>query len=182
MEQTIQYKGYEIEIKQDEDYENPDAWKNNDAFLVYDHRDFYVQRDGFDSLTIFEESWSQNKATYGGYFVFGVDAYIHSGVSLALRGSIEAHRFPDRRWDVSFKGFALVERQKGTWTKEKAREVATGLIEEWNECLSGNVYGYDIEELGESCWGYYGDPEESGCISNAKAIVDHHLEHNKVEV
>lgn len=175
MEQTIDYKGYEICIYQDEDYHNPDSWGNDECFLVYDHRDFYVQRDGFDPTEIFHESWDKNKSTYRGYWTFGVDAYIHSGVVLAIRGSAKAARFPDRRWDVSFKGFALIKRQKGTYTYKQAIEAARSLVDEWNICLSGEVYGYSIKELDESCWGYYGNPEESNCIDDAKSHIDWHV-------
>ena len=46
------------------------------------------------------------------------------------------------------------------------------VLEDWNDCLSGNVYGYMIEnpdgdEEG-GCWGFYGDPEESGLLVQAK--------------
>ena len=176
MEQTIRYKGYDIEIVQDTDARSPDDWGNDECFLVYDHRDFYVQRDGFDPQDIFNEAWDKGKSTYKGYWAFGVDAYIHGGVVLAIKGSVEAAMFPDRRWDVSFRGFALVKRQKDTYTYKQAIERARKLIESWNTCLSGNVWRWDIDELGEGSGGYYGNPEESGCIAEAKNMIDHHLE------
>jgi hypothetical protein len=54
MEQDIDYKGYKIKIRQCEDYESPNDWENPDMFLVYQHRDFTVKRDGFNPEDIYD--------------------------------------------------------------------------------------------------------------------------------
>jgi len=169
--ETIIYKGIEINTFYDEDCDSPDSWGNTDAFIVYDHRDFYVERKGFDPRTIFEHIQETKRMFYDGYFVFPVYAYIHSGVALSLGKS--HYPFIDR-WDVSFKGFALVKRQKGTYTNEKAYTQAEGLIETWNTYLSGQVYGYS-SECG-SCWGYYGDEGYEQMLEEAKAENDYALQ------
>jgi len=171
----IEYRDYEIEIVPDDSSQSPNDWGNDDHFLVYDHKDLYIEKEGFDPNKIFfdwyhEEGELFHQKTYEGYWVFGVDAYIHGGVHLALRGSSKAAMLPDRRWDVSFKGFYLVKRQKGTWTEDEARVLAEGMIESWNQYLSGDVWGYNIPDLNESCWGYYGQEQ---CIEDAKNIIDH---------
>lgn len=107
------------------------------------------------------------------YYFFGLEAYIHSGVRLAL--SMEGN-FPDRAWDVSQLGLVFVS--KGHWkTEAKARKAALSLIEEWNNHLSGNVYGYQIEDAEgnhlDSCWGYSGDYDaKDGILDEARAIAD----------
>lgn len=195
-EKTIKLKnGYLLEIIHDRDAESPDRWGNTDAFLVYDHRQFTVRRDGFDPRNIF-----RHLEGYGDYWVFAVDAYIHSGVSLSLMGS---ENYPDRRWDVSTTGCVLV--LKKYWPDEdKAQQVAEGVIITWNTYLAGEVYGYRImkpfkqyvfteEELEElypaadwkipktsllegkepqiryeetdSCWGFFGDDWKTNGIS-----------------
>lgn len=41
----------------------------------------------------------------------------------------------------------------------------------------GDVYGYTIDELDNSCWGFYGDyPEYGGAIAAAKSAIDWHIE------
>jgi len=170
------YKGFEILIYQDYDAESPNQWENEDLFLVYDHRDFSVTRKGFEAQDIFEEAWSKSKSMYDGYWIFGVDAYIHSGISLAIRGSAKAAMFPDRRWDVSFKGFILVKRQKGAWHCKQAHKLAKALLEDWNNYLSSNVYAYRIPELKDSCSGFYGDYDgDYGALTEAKSIIDAHI-------
>ncbi|HRZ15236.1 MAG TPA: hypothetical protein P5110_07000 [Candidatus Omnitrophota bacterium] len=94
------------------------------------------------------------------YRIFGLEAYIHGGVVLAL--SHEGN-FPDRRWDVSQLGLVFVSKEE--WkTRKKARKAAQGLIETWNQYLSGDVYtivreDYDKEknQINYDCvGGYYG--------------------------
>jgi hypothetical protein len=167
--ETIAYKGYNIEVHQDECAESPDVWGNTDCFIVYDHRDFCVERKYYDPNDIFE-AYQNGKKLFDGYYFFPVYAYIHSGVALSLGRT----NYPfDCRWDTSFKGFALVKRTKGwSYRREKAYQIALCLIEEWNQYLSGDVYGYN-SEVG-SCWGFYGDTKYM--ISEAKSEIDSHIQ------
>lgn len=166
--ETIKYRGYKIDCFYDTDAESPDNWGNDDVFVVYDHRDFCVERKGFDPEEIFE-TYQKNKKVYDGHWFFPVYAYIHSGVALSLG----RNRYPfNDRWDVSMKGFALVKIQKGwTWTEDKAYKVAQSEIETWNEYLSGEVYGYN-SKFG-SCWGFYGDEGYKEIVANAKSEIDY---------
>ena len=175
---TEEYKGYEIEIHWHESSESPDDWGDEEVFLVYDHRDFCVERDGFDSHDIFE-AYENGDKLYDGYYYFPVYAYIHSGI--ALSASRSGYPF-SCSWDTSFKGFALVKRAKGVaWNKDKAFERVQGLLETWNQYLSGEVYGYVANKYGEmidSCWGYYGDPNDY-MIDEAKGMIDHHIQEKR---
>lgn len=177
---TINYKGLTIKIFQDEDVQSPEGW-NDDIFLVYYHRDFEVRKDDIVSKDEMVAWYNGEKIEQTKQFhIFLVKAYIHSGVVLALEES--GRMFPDERWDVSRCGCMLVSKKEAK-TKSKAFKLADGLIKSWNDCLSGNVYGYVIEDkesehLG-SCWGFYGDFNKSGIIDEAKseagAIADERL-------
>lgn len=169
----VPYKGYSINVYQDQSYGSPDDWDNENVFLVAFHRDFTVERKGFDRDNCIEIA--KNGYKHKDYHVFGLEAYIHSGVSLAL--SSEGN-FPDRQWDVSQLGLVFVSK-KETRYKVKARKLALGLIETWNDNLSGNVYGFMIEKDNDrfgGCWGFYGDYETSGLIDSAKEEIDGEIE------
>lgn len=164
--ETIHYKGYPIKIYLDDHAESPDEWGNDERFLVFDHRDICVKREGFNPTDIFDDNEKVE-----GYHVFRCYAYIHGGIALA----VESHSFPDSRWDVSFKGFWLIKRMKGTWRREHALEAARRLCKTWNKYLAGEVYGYRGPE--ESCWGFY-DKEQM--ILEAKDEIDYMIrEKNK---
>ena len=163
---TFKHKGLEIEIFQDKDAQSPKEW-DNESFLVGYHRDFYVENSRITKETAIDIADNENtdevKAIKKEYHIFGLEAYIHGGVSLAL--SYEGN-FCDRRWDVSQLGLVLVSK-KETRLKAKAKKMADGLIAEWNDYLSGNVYGYMVDG-GGGCWGFYGDIKTSGILENAK--------------
>lgn len=170
--ETEEYKGYTIEIYQDEFCESPKAWGDNHLFLVAYHRDFYVENDKIitkeEAIKLVREPNSKFAREFKKkYYVFGLEAYIHSGVVLALSNE---GNFCDRQWDVSQLGEVFVSKEE--WkSKESAIKAARGLIETWNQYLSGDIYGYKIlkgdEEI-DSCWGYYGD----GALAEAKNIID----------
>lgn len=101
--------------------------------------------------------------------MFPVSAYIHSGVSLRLGHC--SFPFDDAGWDTSHVGCVLAS--KGEWRLRKSAEkCAEGLIETWNQYLSGDVWGYTVEGMGDSCWGMYG---YDYCLQEAKNAVDYHV-------
>ena len=178
MEQEIDYKGYKIKIVQDEGFDSPNDWLNDERFLVFEHRDFNIKREGFKPQDIYYYINGANYPTYKDYYIFQVEAYIHSSVSLSLFNGIK-----QCQWDSSVTGFVLIKKEDTT--EEQAKEYAERLIETWNQYLSGEIYGFQIwkedkcsycdtitEENIDSCYGFYGDPEESGCIDEAKSIID----------
>jgi hypothetical protein len=220
MEEDVYYKGYKIKVRQDEDYESPNDWGDEDLFLVYNHRQFTVKRDGFDpndiydylelqskinSLIGLDETQEELEDNLKGYFdyeseywVFPVEAYIHSGVSLSLFSGTK-----QCRWDSSVSGYILASKEEFE-DLETATNGAEGLIKTWNQYLSGDVWGYIIEKSNtvysiskekfdrllfendlstlesefdiennwtevDSCWGFYG---EDAAIDEAKLIID----------
>lgn len=141
---------------QDQDAQSPQEWGDESLFLIGQHREFFVAPDSKTRNFSVEDEIEKRKDTH---HVFPLEAYIHSGVVLALRDSVKAAMFPDRQWDVSLVGVVFVT--KSEWKrKDKAQAAAAGLVETWNQYLSGDVWGYTIEdERGEcldSCWGFYG--------------------------
>lgn len=143
-----------LEISQDEDAESPDSWNNTDIFLVYDHRQFYIKREGYNPKDIFE--YTSNIEQYKGskfdnYFIFKVFAYIHSGVSLSLAHNGDV-------WDTSTTGYILVDKNDFDFDLQRksieelkdksdfdiAKYYAEGLIDTWNTYLSGETYKYSI--------------------------------------
>lgn len=172
-----EYKGHKIDIHEDISSDSPNDWGDTGAFLVCNNREMKVERDGFDVNTVFRalhgakdddgEVDEEAEAIANGYHIFPIEAYIHSGIVLHF----EREASFDRRWDVSSGfGFILVKNDEAKEHKD-ARRIASGILETWNDYLSGNVYGYVIDSDGDSCWGYYGD-YETGALEAAREVVD----------
>ena len=193
--EDIYYEGYKIRIREDENADSPDDWGDDSLFLVYDHRQFNITRRGFHPINIYENGAIYEKE----YWIFLVEAYIHSGISLSL--------FVDkkqRNWDSGLSGYILASKNEFKDLKI-AYDAAEGLIKVWNQYLSGEVYGYIIEkpnttysiskekfdrlkfendlatleqefdiedewEEVDSCWGFYG---QEAAIDEAKLVIDY---------
>ena len=169
---TFTHAGYNVQIHQDDDAQSPDTWGNEDLFLVTTrNRYFEVQRDGFTMDGCAAGEYKKD------YHVLKLNAYIHSGVALSLgtRG-----QFSDP-WDSGQIGFVLVKKRCGFRNIVKAAE---SLVSEWNSHLSGEVYGFVIEEEDgtdvDSCWGFVGDIKY--CIDEAKMAAECAREHETAEV
>lgn len=69
-----------------------------------------------------------------------------------------------------------------------ARDILKGEIKMLSQWANGEVYGFRIDKLDDSCWGFYGDNhEESGLLETARETIDwevynktkHHLKRLK---
>lgn len=170
--------GYEARyLVTDENPFNPaDRDDDEGLFLVNYHRDFYVEKEKIlskdDLVNWYRSDFDDYKddptdETETGkfpladkYHIFPLSCLVHSGVWLSLNSSFACD---SGGWDTSHVGavFASIEE----WPeKDKAFEAAAGLVEEWNQYLTGDVYGiiketYDKEKNQidhDSCWGFYG--------------------------
>lgn len=159
---------------------SPNIWEDQEVFLVYDHRQFDVRRNGFEPADIYyytTNKESEYKEIYKDYHIFKLYAHIHSGVVLYLNAKTG--------FDISNTGYVIVKKDTESTAGEQvqyllARQKAECLLHDWNKYLSGEVYEailskkkyflksflkveegkLEVVELGEI--GY--DEEEVSCI------------------
>lgn len=176
--EEIDYKGMSIKIYYDEDAESPMSWGNADFFLCADYRHLFVDKTPI-SADECRDVLNEGKAFLNGYYIFPVSICDHSGIALSLATS--------RGWDyTNGSAFICVKRQKGwSWAKSQAEKRAENLLDTWNEYLSGEVYGFVVEDEYEdhvdSCWGYYGNEGIEQAIAEAKDAIDCELERRAEE-
>ena len=154
MEEYKLKSGNTLRVIHDSNAESPDTWENKDVFLVYDHREFTIKREGFEPRALYDylQFCSENKklgeelfSKFGKYYIFPVAAYIHGDITLKLTDSFAVEGF-----DTSVTGFVLVEKKRESRTgvfyatEEQAKKWAEGLIETWNVYLSGEIYGFRV--------------------------------------
>ena len=172
------YRDCLIKIYQDENYDGG-FYHDDDIFLVHYHRDLEVKNDKIITSEDLEKWYNGEKIEQEkNYFIFAVSAYIHSGISLSLNASFVGD---SGGWDTSHVGAVLVTKKEAK-TRAQAEKLARGCIQTWNDDLSGNVYGYMTTDPAgnsiDSVWGFYGDYQSSGIITEAESAIDYYLKND----
>ena len=198
--QTIEYRGYNINIKYDHDPESPrEAWENLGT-IYSNHRSYSPDNKSIEYLTN-QECYQNDNGDFDtdklgeDYIWMPVYAYIHSGITVSCR------RYGIYRdsWDSGLFGIIAVEKSavmKEHGYKEigeKERKVIEccleGEIQTLDSYYTGEVYGYTItkvddtgnEEEYDSCWGYYGDDNLKHIEEECKSLIDNYIKNERKE-
>jgi hypothetical protein len=176
--ETINYKGYTIEIKPDENPNNP-LEDDNFGTIVCFHKRYKlgdktnIKSDDFSSWNELETHICQElKAAV----ILPVYMYDHSGITINTTGF-------SCPWDSGQIGFIYATKKDilDNWggkvltpkLREKAETLLRGEVETYDQYLRGDICGFIITKDGEdidSCWGFYGEDE---AMKRAKGIVDY---------
>jgi len=198
--ESIEYKGYTINIKYDEIAENPRNWDNLGNMLCWHKRyslgdenlkdDFsYMAECKLENLPKYCNSWEEIKnilkKEFKAFIIMPLYLYDHSGISMrTYRHGIHSS------WDCGSVGFIYITKEKiykeynvKRITKKLKEQIENYLINEveiYSNWLEGNIYFYNIEnkngEYINSCGGFYGyDFEENGLLDEAKSFIDYNI-------
>ena len=184
--QTIQYKGYTINIDYDPSPENPREW--DDLSTIYSNS----RRYDFDGHSIEELIQEVGGDIYDNvipwdligkkYYYRKVWMYDHSGITVRTAEENPWGNMGYMAWDSGLAGVIVVDKKaaKKEWdtdTKARAEKWLDGEIANLDTYVRGEIYGYEVlDEDGnefDSCWGFY-DLDE--CIAEAKGYVDYEVE------
>jgi hypothetical protein len=172
MMEKIEYKGHTINISQDTDPMNPRTeWDNLGTMACFHSR--YSLGDTDHGLSI--EDAKRIDAS-DDYVSLPLYLYDHSGITMNTTGF-------SCPWDSGKVGIIFVSKKKireeysvkrvSRKLKQKIEGYLIGEVKTYDDFLTGNVYGYEIDEDGDSCWGFFGDNhEESGLMEYAKNSID----------
>jgi len=184
MNDLHEYKGAEIKIMRDGDPGNPRVdWDNLGTIYYQSNRyilgDEEVCQDDMEAIT-----------RSGDYLWLWVSAYIHSGITVWTNYDDKTGCVPPshRGWDSGVCGIIFVSKEKVRkeygWqriTEARRKKILgylDGEIKTFDDYLTGNVHGYEVTMNGEeidTCWGFFGNPDDNGMIDEAKSMVDHHI-------
>lgn len=159
---TKSLNGRTVKIFQDSDPESPRTWSVFGKIAVTQNRHFQADEclDRVDLQAIAENDLIVSIPVY---------AYVHSGVMMRATESGNPFSCP---WDSGQCGLVYAEldtikKEFGSDDAEaiqKAKALLINEVETFSQYLNGEVYGYVIEDAEgneiDSCWGFYGDPDE----------------------
>lgn len=183
--QTIQYKGYTINVDYDPSPESPREW--DDLSTIYSNS----RRYDFDGHSIEELIQEVGGNIYDDvipwdliakkYYYRKVWMYDHSGVTVRTADE-NPWGSGWMAWDSGLAGVIVVGKKaaKKEWatdTKARTEKWLDGEIENLDTYCRGEIYGYEVLDADgneiDSCWGFY-DLDE--CINEAKGYADYDAE------
>lgn len=207
--ETIEYRGFNINIHYDDCGESPREWdnlgkmvcwhrrynlgdeqpnENNEDYwrsIAYDHVPF--ETDDLDMDTV----W---KIIDKHYIVLPLYLYDHSGITMNTSGF-------SCPWDSGQVGWIYVSkkavREEWGWKRigkrrwNKIARLLEGEVETYDQYLTGQVYFYTIEakdtnksiSCDDSCGGFYGyDHKTSGLLDTAENAIDYAIEKYRKKV
>lgn len=179
--ETIEYKGYKINIYQDENPESPREWDNFTQMICF-HKDY----DLGDKHTFSKEELLNLVMKSKDIIALPLYLYDHSGITMNTGGF-------SCQWDSGQVGYIYVtfETIKKEYSIkkvskkliEKIKKLMIAEVEEYDNYITGSIYGYMIDTPeGETggCWGYYGyDHEKSSLLESAKDEIEGMIEERK---
>ena len=167
--ETITYKGHTIEIEYDQNPESPREW-DNICIIHVAHRNYAFGDENYNDAESIKQA--EREAKKNGDICLPLYLYDHSGITISL----SPFRCP---WDSGQVGFVQIPRKKmleefsrkifTSPLKEKGRKIAEGEVKDLDTYLRGEIFGYIVDEDGDSCWGYYSVED---AMMEAKSIVD----------
>ena len=207
--ETINFKGYNINIQHDELAENPREWDNLGT-IAYKHRDYTlgdevikdtIQEHFNNKYDILEPSeyyltdteiQKIDKWIKKNIIMLPVYLYDHSGITINTTGF-------SCQWDSGQVGIIYVSKEHvkneygwKTLTKFRQFKIENQLrneIKTFGDYLTGNCYYYTIEDDNgntlDSCGGFYGyEHKKSGLLYDAQKLIDYYIKeyHKKREL
>lgn len=189
--EQVTYKGYHINIYQDQNAESPRDWSNLGTFYTAHRR--YQPEENFDKHFNFNEVCDRRpgnlrKSFLEKYIALNIYLYDHSGQTISS-GPFSC------RWDSGWFGIVAVSIEKVKkeygWkilTKSRRKKIEKylqGEIDTYDQYLRGEVYGFQVTpedddtEIIDSCWGFFGDDGIEQIKCECQAIIDAEIARKK---
>lgn len=168
-----------LRIEQDLDPVNPRIeYDGNLSHIICWHRNYQIgDNHSYNSIYSLEEYLKAERAAGNDYFMKPVYMLDHSNITLSTMPF-------SNHYDSGLIGFAfvfkndmvdagIIQKNDDVWRK-KASAVIDSEIDEYNQYLEGDVYGYTELEYfrgnwkeTDSCWGFFGDdPRKNGMLDS----------------
>ena len=181
--ESVTYKNHEITIEYDENPESPRMWDN----LCEIHH-WHKRCDLGDIRHTSTESVEEMLAIANRQndIVMALHCYEHGGITISLQTFYGRLPQGHYEFDSGQAGFVVIRRKKmleefnkKTFTaklKKRAREIAEAEIKTFDAYLRGEIYGYIVDDDGDSCWGFFSIED---AIDEAKSVIDYIVEQER---
>lgn len=177
--------GFKVRIEQDQDPESPRDWDNLGTMVCWHRRYHLGDKHSFATPQDFTESEEYRDAA----IVLPLAMLDHSGLHMWVGSG--PHWSDSHGWDSGQVGYVYVTRARllqeysrkrlTKATLAKATEVLQAEVKTYDQFLTGDVYGYVVEDDAgnhvDSCWGFFGfDYCKSEAMAAAESALDKEIE------
>jgi hypothetical protein len=187
--ETVEYRGYKIEIDTDDDHISPRDDENLGTMICFHNR----YQLGDKNIEKFDIEDIKKIADSKDYISLPLYLYDHSGITMNTGGF-------SCKWDSGQVGLIFVSKEKvrneygwknlTTKRVKKIESYLKGEVETYDYFITGQVYSYKVEEddiededsINECCGGFLGyDHEKSGLLEYARNAIDCHIKYKEEE-
>ena len=179
----LTYKGIGYEIVQDNNPDSPREWDNLGTIVCFHRR--YNLGDKTDLTPDMFGGWDELKdylvKKLNAKVVLPLYMYDHGVQSVSTRSFFG--RAQHAEWDSGQIGFIYVTAEQirenfmvsriTKKTLENTQKVLEAEVSEYDQWMQGDVWGYKIPALDDSCWGFYGFEY---CKQEVQNIIDNYLQ------
>ena len=192
---TVEYRGMHIDIYQDPDPEDPREWGSDDEMICFhrkynigdkhnylDVRDMLISKcleKGVEYAVDDEPTMDELIKSFSEHYLWlPIYMYEHSGITINTTGF-------SCSWDSGQIGIICISKDKvkelyavdeiDNIVEENIYGLLKADVENYDQYITGDVYGYMVREIGQGCWGFYGGGEDSMLIEDAKDCIDYYL-------
>ena len=184
---TIEYRGYNINIKYDSDSRSPREWDNL-GVIYSNHRNYSPDDHSIEEL-LEQECYQDDNYRFSpdkfseDYIWLRIYAYIHGGITISCG---ESCPYNDR-WDSGLFGIIAVDKnivKKEYGCTQISDEIRNKVIGVLKSEYTGSVYGFEVTKIDnddvlDSCWGYYGDDSVEDIEAECKSVIDGFVKEEK---
>ena len=177
--EIVKYRGFNINIYPDDmDFDPREEYDNVGHMVCFHSRYNLGDKHEFNSPDDFREFAEAENFPV----LFSLYLYDHSGITM----SVDPFSCP---WDSGQVGwiYCTQEQVEHEWDGdvEKAKTYLIGEVKEYDHCLTGEIYGFNVEpveankniECDDSCWGFIGwEYAREEMVSQAKSAIDYAIE------
>ena len=161
------YKGYTINIEQDIDAQSPREWDNIGTMACWHSRYNLGDKHNFDNPDEFKEQITTNDN-----FILPLYLYDHSGITISTKPF-------GNNWDSGQVGFIYCSKEKAQQEFPNYKDfkklkghiyaILEQEVKTYDQFLTGDVYGFSVENTDLAVWGFYGEDE---ALQEAKNEID----------
>lgn len=182
LRKTDEDTGVKLRILYDSDAESPVADDESVILAIFARNHINPAQKQLPTVEMALDFVAANRDPDSEYAVFAVWAYEHGNIVFKAVELGAGNPYADE-WDSGNAGIIALKR---TDFGPDLLDYAKGICATYTDWCNGEVYGYVVEnedgDVVDSCWGYVGDPEDNGALTEGLSAFESVVEDARARI